>query len=241
MEANSCQAILNNIIGTKNLVDLSLNSHVQTFVNISTDKAINPTSIMGASKRVAEFIVEDAAKNTTNGQKYVSVRFGNVLGSRGSVIPIFKEQIKRGGPVTVTHPDMKRYFMTIPEASQLVLQAGALNQNGAVFVLDMGEPVKIVDMARDLIRLSGLEPDRDIAIKFTGMKSGEKLYEELLNTEEGTNVTQHESIFVARKATKPKNLDKNIEEMLSIAKTCDSQQIKKIFKKMVPSYSGIDE
>ncbi len=241
MESNPCQAILNNIIGTKNLVDLSLDENVKTFVNISTDKAINPTSVMGASKRVAEYIVEDASKKINDGRNYVSVRFGNVLGSRGSVIPIFKEQIERGGPVTVTHPEMKRYFMTIPEASQLVLQAGALNKNGAVFVLDMGEPVKIVDMARDLIRLSGLEPDKDISIAFTGMKPGEKLYEELLNAEEGTNMTQHESIFVAKKDSYPQNLDKNIQEMLKVAKTYDSLEIRKMIKKIVPTYTGIGE
>jgi FlaA1/EpsC-like NDP-sugar epimerase len=158
MEANPDQAVFNNVGGTRNLVKFALEYGVERFVNVSTDKAVNPTSMMGASKRVAEEVVACAARQAAPGQQFVSVRFGNVLGSRGSVIPFFKEQIKRGGPVTVTHAEMTRYFMTIPEASQLVLQAGGLGENGSVFVLDMGEPVKIIDLAHDLIRLSGLEP-----------------------------------------------------------------------------------
>jgi FlaA1/EpsC-like NDP-sugar epimerase len=238
MESNPAQAIFNNVGGTRTLVDLSLKYDVKTFVNISTDKAINPTSIMGASKRISEFIVEQASQKAKPGQSFVSVRFGNVLGSRGSVVPIFKEQISRGGPITITHPEMIRYFMTIPEASQLVLQAGALNRNGAVFVLDMGEPVKIVDMARDLIRLSGLEPDVDIEIKFTGIRPGEKLYEELLTAEEGTDMTQHEKIFIARKNGTIKDLDQKLERLFSTAQTGDSEAIRKMIQEIVPTYTN---
>ena len=238
MERNPSQAILNNVIGTKHLVDLSLKYKIKTFVNISTDKAINPTSVMGASKRIAESIIENASRGAKENQYFVSVRFGNVLGSRGSVVPIFKEQIKRGGPVTITHPDMVRYFMTIPEASQLVLQAGALKMNGAVFVLDMGEPVKILDMAKDLIKLSGLEPDIDIKIKFTGMRPGEKLFEELLNAEEETNVTQHEKIFIAKKNSDLNDFESNYKELVSIAESGDEISLRKMIKKMVPTYKN---
>jgi len=238
MERNPSQAILNNVVGTKHLVDLSLKYKVKTFVNISTDKAINPTSVMGASKRISEFIVEDASQKAKEGQCYVSVRFGNVLGSRGSVVPIFKEQIRRGGPVTITHPDMVRYFMTIPEASQLVLQAGAMKMNGSVFVLDMGEPVKIIDMAKDLIRLSGLEPDVDIKIKFTGIRPGEKLYEELLNAEEGTNVTQHEKIYIAKNSNNLNDFNSHLKELLVIAETDDELNLREMIKKMVPTYKN---
>jgi FlaA1/EpsC-like NDP-sugar epimerase len=238
MERNPAQAILNNVLGTKNLVDLSLKHKVNTFVNISTDKAINPTSVMGASKRISEFIVEDASRKIMNGRSFVSVRFGNVLGSRGSVVPIFKEQIRRGGPITITHPDMVRYFMTIPEASQLVLQAGALKMNGAVYVLDMGEPVKIVDMARDLIRLSGLEPEIDIKIQFTGIRPGEKLFEELLNAEEGSTMTQHEKIFIAKKDSDLNGFELSYNELITIAETGDEMKIKNMIKEMVPTYKN---
>lgn len=201
MEANPDQAIFNNVGGTRNVAALCLEFDVTYLVNVSTDKAVNPTSVMGASKRVAEQVVQLAAQQAKPHQTFVSVRFGNVLGSRGSVVPFFQQQIARGGPVTVTHPEMIRYFMTIPEAAQLVLQAGGMKLNGAVFVLDMGKPVKIVDLARDLILLSGKQPDHEIAITFTGMRPGEKLYEELLTAEEGTDASRHEKIFVARKST----------------------------------------
>ena len=198
METNPEEAVFNNIVGTKNLVNLAIKYKVTHFVNISTDKAVNPTSVMGASKRMVEYIVQDAARKANPGQAFVSVRFGNVLGSRGSVIPVFKRQIQAGGPVTVTHPDMVRYFMTIPEASQLVLQASAQGDNGDIYILDMGEPVKIVDLARDLIKLSGFEPNVDIQIVFTGIRPGEKMYEELMTAEERGGETRHEKIFLAQ-------------------------------------------
>lgn len=197
MELNPEEAIFNNVIGSRNLVELALKFGISHFVNISTDKAINPTSVMGASKRVVEMLVQDAAQRVAPGQTFVSVRFGNVLGSRGSVIPVFRSQIQAGGPVTVTHPDMVRFFMTIPEASQLVLQAAGQGNNGETYILNMGEPVRIVDLARDLIRLSGFEPDVDIPVLFTGIRPGEKLFEELMTAEEQSRVTAHEKIFVA--------------------------------------------
>ncbi len=189
MEANPDQAIINNVGGTRNVAELALEGGVEHFVNISTDKAVNPTSIMGASKRIAEMIVRQCASRAGEGRSFVSVRFGNVLGSRGSVIPVFKEQIRRGGPVTITHPDMKRYFMTIPEAAQLVLQAASMTSNGTVFVLDMGKPVLIRELAEDLIQLSGYQPYEDIDIVYTGLRPGEKLFEEILTAEEGTTGT----------------------------------------------------
>lgn len=238
MEENPSQAILNNVMGTRNLVNLSVKHHISHFVNISTDKAVNPTSVMGASKRISEHIVEWGASQSQNGEIFVSVRFGNVLGSRGSVIPIFKDQIEKGGPITVTHPDMVRYFMTIPEASQLVLQAGALKNNGAVYVLDMGEPVNIEQMARDLIKLSGLEPDKDIKIEHSGIRPGEKLFEELLTAEEGTDMTRHEKIFMARKNSVLDNLEQRLNKLKTVALTGDKDLIKKEIQNLVPTYSG---
>lgn len=196
MERNPEEALKNNVLGTYNVAEISDLVRVKTFVLISTDKAINPTSIMGATKRVAEMIIQSLDRRSQT--RFVAVRFGNVLGSRGSVIPTFKKQIAKGGPVTVTHPEMVRYFMTIPEAAQLVIQAGAMAGGGEVFILDMGKPVKIVDLARDLIRLSGFEADVDIKIEYTGIRPGEKLYEELLTEEEGTTSTKHQRIFVAK-------------------------------------------
>lgn len=236
MEENPDQAVFNNVEGTRNLVNLSLQYDVNYFVNISTDKAVNPTSVMGATKRVAEQIVQWGAKQAGPGAVYVSVRFGNVLGSRGSVIPKFKSQIRYGGPVTITHPDMIRYFMTIPEAAQLVLQAGALNMNGSVFVLDMGDPVSIEKMARDLIKLSGLEPDRDILIEYSGVRPGEKLYEELLTAEEGTDVTQHEKIYVARSIDNLSDLTLKLDQLNKSALNGEIDDIKSAIKELVPTY-----
>ena len=196
MEYQPMEAVRNNCAGTRVCANMAAKYDAEAFVMISTDKAVNPTSVMGCTKRVAEMYVQ--SMNNISNTRYVAVRFGNVLGSRGSVVPLFKKQIAAGGPVTVTHPEMKRYFMTIPEASQLVLQAGAMAQGGEVFVLDMGEPVKIVDLAKDLISLSGLVPERDIKIEFTGLRPGEKLFEELLSAEDGTENTENKSILKAR-------------------------------------------
>jgi FlaA1/EpsC-like NDP-sugar epimerase len=196
MEINAEEAVNNNIEGSKNLIDMASEYGVKRFVFVSTDKAVNPSSVMGATKRVVEIYLQDKARNC-NSCVYCAVRFGNVLGSQGSVVEIFRRQTAGGGPVTVTDPEMKRYFMTIPEAVQLVIQAGALGQGGEIFVLDMGEPVKIVDLARDMIILSGLRPERDIKIEFTGLRPGEKLYEELFSDRENFAVTRHERIFVA--------------------------------------------
>ncbi len=196
MESNPEEAIHNNVFGTWNVASAADRYRAERFVLISTDKAVNPMSVMGCSKRAAELLIQALAKHSKT--KFMAVRFGNVLGSRGSVIPLFKRQIKRGGPITVTHPDMVRYFMTIPEAVQLVIQAAAMGKGGEVFILDMGEPVRIVDLARDLVRLSGLDPDYDVEIVFTGIRPGEKIVEELLTAEEGTIATVHRRIFVAK-------------------------------------------
>ena len=200
MEINSEEAVRNNLVGSKNLIDLAAEHGVKRFVFVSTDKAVNPSSVMGTTKRMVEIYLQGKARSC-NSCVYCSVRFGNVLGSQGSVMLLFREQIARGGPVTVTHPEMKRYFMTIPEAVQLVIQAGALGKGGEIFVLDMGEPVKIVDLARDMIILSGLKPEEDIEIEFIGLRPGEKLYEELFSDRENFAVTRHERIFIAPDST----------------------------------------
>ncbi len=196
MEANVCEAITNNVFGTKVVAELAARHGVNTFILVSSDKAVNPSSVMGATKRIAELIVQDLALKSKT--KYVAVRFGNVLASRGSVVPIWRQQIANGGPVTVTHPEATRYFMLIPEAVQLILQAAALGAGGEVFVLDMGKPVKILDLANDLIRFSGLKPDQDIQIEFTGLRPGEKLYEELLTASEALSKTSYEKILVGK-------------------------------------------
>jgi FlaA1/EpsC-like NDP-sugar epimerase len=195
MEQNPCEAIKNNVQGTRNVAEIASDYGVARFIYVSTDKAVNPVSVMGASKRAGEMVIQAMARRSLT--KFVAVRFGNVLGSRGSVVPIMKRQIERGGPVTVTHEDMTRYFMTIPEAVQLIIQAGAMGNSGEIFILDMGEPVKIVDLARDLIKLSGFVPDHDIKIVFSGIRPGEKIFEELLTTDERNRTTTHEKIFVA--------------------------------------------
>ena len=195
MEQNVLEAVRNNVFGTRTVSDAAGRHGASHFVMISTDKAVNPTSVMGCSKRLAELVVQEKTRQHPD-TRFVSVRFGNVLGSRGSVVPIFKEQIARGGPITVTHPDMMRYFMTIPEASQLVLEAAGIGKGGEVFILDMGEPVRIVDMARELVRLSGLKPDEDIEIVFTGTRPGEKLFEELALEGENATHTHHPKVFV---------------------------------------------
>ena len=232
MEHQPMEAVRNNVLGTKIVAEAASKNGVETFVMISTDKAVNPTSVMGCTKRVAEMFVQ--SMNSISETRFVAVRFGNVLGSRGSVIPLFKKQIAKGGPVTVTHPDMKRYFMTIPEASQLVLQAGAMAEGGEVFVLDMGEPVKIYDLARDMITLSGLIPEVDIEIKFTGLRPGEKLFEELLSAEDGTEVTQHKKIFTAKiKCIDKTKMDCQIKRLLE---QTTGDNVVKVLKQTVPTY-----
>ncbi len=242
MEANPDEAVLNNIGGIKNLVDLALAYNARHFVNISTDKAVNPTSVMGATKRVTELIVAQAGRKAPPDQVYVSVRFGNVLGSRGSVIPLFKQQIQMGGPVTVTHPNMTRYFMTIPEAVQLTLQAAAHGKSGEIYVLDMGEPVKIVDLARDMIRLSGLEPGVDIDIVYTGIRPGERLAEELLSFEEGVTATKHNKIFVANHQTTydDETFDTALEKLFEAARAQDRAGIHAMLKTLVETYQPRD-
>lgn len=198
LEDHPEEGVKTNVFGTRNLAECAVKHGCRKVINISTDKAVNPSSVMGATKRMAEWICQAENREST---RFMSVRFGNVLGSRGSVIPIFLDQIKRGGPVTITHPEMKRYFMSIPEAVLLVFQASYMGQGGEVFVLDMGEPVRIVDLAHNLIRMNGLEPESDIEIRYTGLRPGEKLFEEILTAEEGVNATTHDKVFVARQST----------------------------------------
>lgn len=236
MEENIVEAITNNVLGTRNVVDASIDCGVQHFVLISTDKAVRPTSIMGATKRVAEIIVRLAAAREN--RHFVAVRFGNVLGSRGSVVPTFMAQIERGGPVTVTHPEMRRFFMTIPEAVQLVLQAGALGKGGELFVLDMGEPVKIADLARDLIRLSGLEEGSDIEIKYSGMRPGEKLYEEVLFGDEDVGDTEHPKVIRVLADEPEVAYEERINDLvrLAAAQTEDGGKLRKLLVDLVPDF-----
>ncbi|PSB09473.1 capsule biosynthesis protein CapD [Pleurocapsa sp. CCALA 161] len=241
MELNPPEAITNNVLGTKNLLDLAISYDVGNFVMISTDKAVKPTNVMGASKRTAEMLVLKAAR--TSGKPYTVVRFGNVLGSRGSVVPTFKQQIAKGGPVTITHPDITRYFMTIPEAVQLVLQAAVLssqNSQGQIFMLNMGQPIKIVDLARDLISLSGYEVGKDIDIVFTGLRPGEKLYEELLVEGEEYESTAHEKILVVKNASRiiPPNLNTTINILCQAAKRNDINLIIFLLDRLVVGYTS---
>ncbi len=237
MEQNLVEAVTNNVVGTRNVVDASLDSRVEHFVLISTDKAVRPTSVMGATKRIAEYIVQHAA--ATENRHFVVVRFGNVLGSRGSVVPTFMKQIEDGGPITVTHPDMRRYFMTIPEAVQLVLQAATLGMGGDVFVLDMGTPVRIVDLARDMIRLSGLEEGRDIDIVFTGVRPGEKLYEEVLFGDEDIRSTNHPKIVRALSHPPGDEMMQRLDTLVRVASMSASDQtsLRAMLRELVPDFA----
>ncbi|MEG0962452.1 MAG: nucleoside-diphosphate sugar epimerase/dehydratase [Lachnospiraceae bacterium] len=236
MEYSPNEAIKNNVLGTYKVASAATRYGVKRFVLISTDKAVNPTNIMGASKRLCEMVVQALGHNSAT--EYVAVRFGNVLGSNGSVIPLFKKQIEAGGPVTVTHPDIIRYFMTIPEAVSLVLQAGAYAKGGEIFVLDMGEPVKIDDLARNLIKLSGYVPDEEIEISYTGLREGEKMYEECLKAEEGLEKTQNQLIFIG----KPLDFDREqfFKDIELLKQACydNADNIKEIVEQIVPSYHG---
>jgi FlaA1/EpsC-like NDP-sugar epimerase len=233
MENNPAEAIKNNVLGTLNVAQCAHEFSAKGFVFISSDKAVNPTNVMGATKRIAEMIIQSINRDSKT--EFVAVRFGNVLGSNGSVVPLFQQQIKRGGPVTVTHPEVTRFFMTIPEAVSLVIQAGAMAKGGEIFVLDMGEPVKILDLATELIKLSGFEPEIDIQIEFSGLKPGEKLYEELLMKEEGLQSTKHQDIFVA------KPIELTYQEILRKIEGLEKAMHEKnrwmeVLKELVPSY-----
>lgn len=237
MEENPEEAVMNNVFGMKIVANSALKNGVEKFVFISTDKAINPTSVMGATKRIGEMISQ--MLNQKNHTKFMSVRFGNVLGSRGSVIPTFREQIQRGGPVKVTHPDMRRYFMITSEACLLVMQAAEMGVGGEVFVLDMGEQIKIVDLAREMIKLSGFKPDEDMPIVFTGVRPGEKLFEEILTPKEGTVATKNKKIFIAKLANVDESkLNYNLDKLKNNVYNSDSAQIKQALREIVPTYVG---
>lgn len=231
------EAVYNNVIGTRNMVETTLEAGVNRFVLVSSDKAVRPANVMGASKRLAEMMIEciDGSSKT----RFMAVRFGNVIGSSGSVIPLFQEQIARGGPVTVTHPDIIRYFMSVSEAAQLILQAGAMGKGGEIFILDMGKPVRILDMARDLIRLHGYEPEADIPIQFVGLRPGEKLYEELITEGEGIVNTSHRKIMVLRgnHTWDRKILDDHINELLGVTRKYDGLSIKQKLQELVSDYT----
>ena len=238
MEDNLAEAITNNVMGTRTLVDAAVRHDTPQFVLISSDKAVNPSSIMGATKRIAELLVQRAAVST--GRNFVSVRFGNVLGSRGSVVPTFLRQIRAGGPVTITHPDMQRYFMTIPEAVQLVLQAAVLGRGGEVFVLDMGAPIKIVDLASDLIRLSGLRVGDDVEIHFTGLRPGEKLFEELSRDDESLQPTSHHTILCSRLGVPPAGVRAHVDGLVQSAMRRDDDAVlRQRIAELVPEYIAL--
>lgn len=246
MEENPSQAILTNIEGTKILADLSCFYKVKKFVMVSTDKAVNPSNVMGASKRIAEKYVQSLQLNhTNNGEqhatKFITTRFGNVLGSNGSVVPLFTKQIANGGPITITHPEIIRYFMTIPEACQLVLEAGAMGNGGEIYIFDMGKPVKIIDLARKMIKLAGFIPDRDIKIQIVGLRPGEKLYEELLNDNSKTLPTYHEKIMIAEEILDVyDDLNDDVEELIRIANRFDNDQIVTKMKQIVPEFKSMN-
>ena len=240
MEHSPAEAIKNNVVGTFNVAKLASEHNVERFVLISTDKAVNPTNVMGASKRMCEMIIQSMDKASKT--EFVAVRFGNVLGSNGSVIPLFKKQIANGGPVTLTHKDITRYFMTIPEAAQLVIQAGAYAKGGEIFVLDMGEPIKIYDLAENLIKLSGFEPNKDIKIEVTGLRPGEKLYEELLMNEEGLMKTKHKKIFIGKPGDfELGDISSKVDNLLKVAISGNDILLKERLKEYVPTYKESNE
>jgi FlaA1/EpsC-like NDP-sugar epimerase len=256
-ELHPREAVRCNILGTRNVAELAQETGVERFILVSTDKAVRPTNVMGATKRVAEMLILgmngspglDASSPNGGGSpasfrqtRFLAVRFGNVLGSSGSVLPIFQRQIARFEAVTVTHPDVTRYFMSIPEAAQLILQAGVLGEGGEIFILDMGQPVRIADMARDLIRFHGLEPDVDIPVRFIGLRPGEKLYEELITVGEGIKPTAHEKIRVIRGSQNDiAQLNRLVDELVALAETHDPAAIKNTLKQIVPEYTPADE
>jgi len=234
MEDNPCEAIETNVQGTRNLVDLSDKYRVEKFVMISTDKAVNPTNVMGASKRIAEIIAQK--KSESSSTAFITTRFGNVLGSNGSVIPLFKRQIERGGPLTVTHEEVTRFFMTIPEACQLVLEAGTLGKGGEIFVFDMGESVKIIDLARRMIKLSGFEPEKEIKIKITGLRPGEKLYEEVLSDLESTLPTHHPQILIGKIREIKPEVEEQISRLIQLAVGQQNEEAVKEMKNIIPEF-----
>ena len=238
MEVSPVEAIRNNVLGTQIIADLSVANKVQRFVMISTDKAVNPTNVMGASKRLAEIYVQGLSNAANQTTKFITTRFGNVLGSNGSVINLFKEQIEKGGPVTVTHPNITRYFMTIPESCQLVLEAGSMGKGGEIFVFDMGKPITIAELAKKMIRLYGLTPGIDINISYTGLRPGEKLYEELLNDAENTTLTYNEKILIAKvRAVNIADIKANFKELEYLLRTSnnDMEMVSKM-KEFVPEF-----
>jgi len=236
MEHNPGEAIKNNILGTATVADAAAEAQVAAFVMVSTDKAVNPTSVMGAAKRCAELYIQSLSASRPR-TRFVAVRFGNVLGSSGSVVPIFRKQIEAGGPVTVTHPEMRRFFMTIPEASQLVMQAGAIGRGGEIFVLDMGEPIRILDLAIEMIRRSGLQPEKDIAIQFTGIRPGEKLSEQLAGADERTSPTAHPKIRVWQLPVAQEQQARQMIELLSTVIDGSRQQIVSALRQVVPEFT----
>ena len=235
VEANVVEGVRNNVFGTFTVANLASRHHAEAFVLISTDKAVNPTSVMGATKRISELLLQTFTTST----RYTTVRFGNVLGSQGSVVPLLKQQIAAGGPVTITHPDMRRYFMTIPEAVQLVIQSSAMGKGEEIFILDMGEPVRIVDLANDLITLSGLNPGVDVQVVFSGIRPGEKLYEELYLDAEATDKTQHPKIFVAKHgALDTRRTLSLVEELRRATDRCDDVAVRRLIPQLVPEYQA---
>jgi FlaA1/EpsC-like NDP-sugar epimerase len=239
-EMNPWEAVRNNLLGTKHVAELSIAGGVDKFVLVSSDKAVRPTNVMGTTKRVCELLLKSYNGNMAT--KFLSVRFGNVIGSSGSVIPLFREQIMQGGPVTVTHPEVTRFFMSIPEAAQLILQAGAMGKGGEIFILEMGEPIRILDLAKTVIRMSGFVPEQDIPIIFTGLRPGEKLYEELITVDEGIIPTQHEKIMVLKgNGNGYSNVTMQVDELISVAETFDISAIKRKMGELVPEYTPWQE